>query len=286
MSIRATACHKRPSHDYSLGDPAVLDVPSRRAQAIKIVAMLSQAEHELWADQKSHRREVLSCLEIGCSAGIITHTLATRYDRTVGVDVDYAALTHPVARTLWEGPGCARPTLASGLALPFPAASFDIVVCNQVYQYVANVGLLLREIHRVLAAGGLCLFSARNLWGVLSPQNLRPLLSHLAPAAVRALESRRLLSPAWRHRAGDLWPAASLRRLAGSWFEVHDFTARALTDPALARHFLPNPRLAAALGMLAPLLRALVPLLPTHHWVLSKPVRAAGVVTVEGSARR
>jgi arsenite methyltransferase len=39
-------------------------------------------------------------------------------------------------------------------ALPYADGSFDAAVCTQVYEYVEDVGLALRELFRVLRAGG------------------------------------------------------------------------------------------------------------------------------------
>ena len=47
----------------------------------------------------------------------------------------------------------------------FPAddASFDVVVCNQVFEHLKNIYLPLSEIWRVLKPGGLLIFSVPNL---------------------------------------------------------------------------------------------------------------------------
>lgn len=47
----------------------------------------------------------------------------------------------------------------------FPAGdeSFDVVVCNQVFEHLKNIFLPLSEIHRVLRMGGYLIFSVPNL---------------------------------------------------------------------------------------------------------------------------
>lgn len=46
---------------------------------------------------------------------------------------------------------------------PWPDASFDVVVCNQVLKHLKNVWLPMSEIHRVLKKGGCAVLSVPNL---------------------------------------------------------------------------------------------------------------------------
>lgn len=264
-----------PDSGYSSRDPRMFDVPSRLMQAKKIARVLGHfAAHEAQASRRTALLSVtvadLRALDLGCSSGIVTRALAARWNwgMTAGVDVDRAALAAAVAsaRRAADGPSGQSPArsrdavacfaAARGESLPFPAAAFHIAVCNQVYQYVSDVGALLAEIARVLKPRGICYFGARNLWGVLSPQNWAPLLAALFPALVPRGE--------WAHRAGTPWSYRRLRAAAERHFAVHDYTARVLSDPALSDLFTPVrvPRPLAAL---------LVPVLPTHIWVLQKP---------------
>jgi SAM-dependent methyltransferase len=154
---------------------------------------------------------------------------------------------------------CARPALASGLALPFPDDTFAIAVCNQVYQYVSDPPALLAEIRRVLAHGGICFFSARNLVGVLSRRNWPPLLDRLVHGRLSDRDG-------WRATAGTLHPYWEVRSWAARVFEVFDYTRLALTDPALARYFAPSAP-AFARKMIA---AVAMPVMPTQLWVLRK----------------
>jgi SAM-dependent methyltransferase len=51
-------------------------------------------------------------------------------------------------------------------SIPFPAASFALVVNNQVLEHVADLDATLAEIHRVLRPGGtlLSIFPSRDVW--------------------------------------------------------------------------------------------------------------------------
>jgi SAM-dependent methyltransferase len=74
----------------------------------------------------------------------------------VGVDLNPGMLK--VARTIRLGSSHSGPQVewqeASADKLPFPDASFDVVCCQLGLQFFADQSAALREMHRVLAAGG------------------------------------------------------------------------------------------------------------------------------------
>jgi SAM-dependent methyltransferase len=89
-------------------------------------------------------------LEVGCGRGVALGPLAELLEpeRLVGVDVDEIAL-----REAARGP--AETLRADVRALPFDAASFDLVVDFGTCYHVAEPERALREVARVLAPGGL-----------------------------------------------------------------------------------------------------------------------------------
>jgi SAM-dependent methyltransferase len=96
-------------------------------------------------------------LEIGCGEGYGTALLASTATRIVGVDYDaltaaHAAASYPQARFV-------RANLA---ALPFAAASVDVVVTLQVIEHVWNHREFVAECLRVLRPGALLLVSTPN----------------------------------------------------------------------------------------------------------------------------
>ncbi|MEJ5197398.1 MAG: class I SAM-dependent methyltransferase [Anaerolineae bacterium] len=257
--------------NYCAGDPAMRDLAGRRAQAMKIQAVI--------ADFASSRQipepdlTAWRCLDVGCSTGVITHALAARHGMAVGLDLDQAALRYSPAQ--WNER--TFPLAASAVRLPCRDGSFDLVVCNQVYQYVSDVAMLLAEIHRVLRPHGICFFGARNLWGLIAPENRLPWLvdgfGHLAGGLGRRMTDwldRQALRNNWRHTAGRLWPYRKLRALAGRYFTVIDYTTRVLSDPTLASVFLATDRPRKLARLANPLLPLVKPFLPTHLWILEK----------------
>ncbi|MBX6332317.1 MAG: methyltransferase domain-containing protein [Gemmatimonadaceae bacterium] len=99
---------------------------------------------------------VRDVLDVGCNRGSIEalfHTLhpdAARDTRVEGVDVAGQAVAQAQALGL---PNCRFQTY-EGTTLPFPDASFDLVIMVEVLEHVIDKTRLLREIHRVLRPGG------------------------------------------------------------------------------------------------------------------------------------
>lgn len=116
-------------------------------------------------------------LDVGASHGLMTLELARATAAATGIDVDAAAIAAARATA-----GAASSTLfvvASGEALPFADAQFEVVVCNHVYEHVADTGALMREIHRVLVPGGTCYFAGGHTLQLIEPHYRLPLLSWL-----------------------------------------------------------------------------------------------------------
>lgn len=242
--------------DYSQHDPEMLDGRSRSAMAVKILGIL-----------QGHLGAIpphLACLDVGCSAGHITERLSQRFGFCAGVDVDRQAILTASERAsaLSRAPTYA---LASGTRLPFPDASFDVVCCNQVYQYVPCPEALMAEIRRVLRPGGVCIFSARNLWGLAYRDNWRPFLRRYVPWLAG-------LAPAkgnWRERSGHLRSYPELVRLVAG-LKVHDYTWEVMQRPE-RYGFIGLVRWAPLIRLVPGWLRrALLPVIPNHLWVLKR----------------
>lgn len=68
--------------------------------------------------------------------------------------------------------------------LPFPDATIDVAVCNQVFEHCKNIFRPLSEIRRVLKPGGSLIFSVPNL---ASLHNRLMLLAGRQPSSIRVI---------------------------------------------------------------------------------------------------
>ena len=126
-------------------------------------------------------------LDVACGTGIVARLAAEQVDAqgaVVGLDLNTAMLA--VARTLPSPAGAPITwTEASVLAMPFPDAAFDVVLCQLGLQFFPDRPHALREMRRVLVPDGRLLLS---VFGPLAhnpaPQALADALErHLGPHA-------------------------------------------------------------------------------------------------------
>ncbi len=114
-------------------------------------------------------------LDVGCGTGGLLETLGAARPDLALAGVDLApGMAREAARRL------PRASVAVGDAesLPFPAASFDLVVSTSTFQWLPRLDRALSEVRRVLAPGGafcLALFCAdtlaelRRAWAEAAP---------------------------------------------------------------------------------------------------------------------
>jgi SAM-dependent methyltransferase len=113
--------------------------------------------------------------------------------------------------------------------LPFESGSFDIVICNHVYEHTDDAAQLLAEIRRVMHDDAVCYFAGPNKYEPVEPHYGLPFLSWLPrPLADRYMRLA---------RKGESYPERpyshrQLRRLLDG-FAVSDYTARIVRDPVL-----------------------------------------------------
>ena len=110
-------------------------------------------------------RERAAILDFGCAAGALVSAGRAEGLDICGVDIFYGgsqAREQAEASALWGG---AIQPIADG-RIPFPDASFHLVVNNQVMEHVQDLDAVLAEIHRVLVPGGtlLSIFPSREVW--------------------------------------------------------------------------------------------------------------------------
>lgn len=134
---------------------AVLDLPSRKLKAMKIERLL----------ELDSRPGPLRLLEIGVGSGGISHYFGThpsgRFD-VVGVDVVDSRLV----RDGYEF------VSITDTALPFPEASFDVVISNHVIEHVGDAAAQahhLSEMRRVMRDDGIGYLAVPNRWMLVEP---------------------------------------------------------------------------------------------------------------------
>lgn len=237
------------------GQNRLNDAHSREQKALKILAVLAR---ELGEDLST-----LSCLDLGCSAGLIARSLAERFAYTVGLEYD-AGCARQALRLATEHLTIVR---GDGQQLPMADESLDVVVCAQVYEHVADARSLFAEIWRVLAFGGVCFLSGPNRLFPIEMHCHLPFVHWLPYGWARAVV--RALKPEFDYdvRPLSLW---GLRRELAR-FRVADNTTAMMADPTgyscaeEMRGFLWLSKLPA------PLLGVLLPIVPNFNWVLIKP---------------
>ncbi|MEJ6001280.1 class I SAM-dependent methyltransferase [Paucibacter soli] len=182
-------------------------------------------------------------LEVAAGTGVLTRRLAARLPpeaALVASDLNEPMLDHAAAI------GTARPVQwqqADAMSLPFPDASFDVVVCQFGVMFFPDRALAMAEARRVLRPGGSFLFSA---WDAIEH-------NEFADVVIRALAA---LFPAR--------PPQFLARLPHGYHEQ----AQMATD--LARAGFAAPAHFSTLGFMS---RAASPCLPATAYCQGTPLR-------------
>ena len=121
-------------------------------------------------------------LDVACGTGVVARAAAERMGsgRVVGLDINAGMLA--VARSLHPGAG---PSIewyeGSALTMPFPDASFDLCLCQLGLPFFPDRPAAMREMLRVLQAGG------RVALSVFSAIERTPVANALADALDRHL---------------------------------------------------------------------------------------------------
>ena len=230
----------------------VRDPHSRQRQAEKLRRIL----------QRHAGRSLIGarCLDLGCSSGIIAAALADLFRQTVGVDYDEIALRHIAV----DDKRVVSFVRGDGMNLPFPDGCFDVVVCAQVYEHVPDDRRLFQELYRILADGGVVLFSGPNWLFPIEPHYFLPFL-HWLPASLADAYLRLFhMGNHYYERSRTYW---GLKRLLGR-FEICDASVEALKFQLESRS---SPGAGILQRVPSFFWETLVPLYPNFNWLLTKP---------------
>ncbi|MGD9903698.1 MAG: class I SAM-dependent methyltransferase [Vicinamibacterales bacterium] len=159
-------------------------------------------------------------LEIGCGIGTDLARFARGGARVTGIDLSQTAID--LATKNLAGLGLAGDLrVADGEALPFAAASFDVVYAHGVLQYAVRPDRIVAEAHRVLVPGGRAIFMVYNRRSWLNGLSkvMQVALEHEDAPVLRKYtigEFRALLAPFAETRiVPERFPVKS--RLHGGW---------------------------------------------------------------------
>ena len=105
------------------------------------------------------RMQPRQILDLGAGTGVFSAVLGKRYRKAEVFALDIAPSMLQLARARggwWRRPRC---VCADAEVLPFADASFDFIFSNLMLQWCTDLAATLRELHRVLAPGGLLMFT-------------------------------------------------------------------------------------------------------------------------------
>lgn len=134
---------------------------TRRSPEYNEMRVQFQMHEETDVPIKRHVRRVLDAappparlLDIGCGTGGWSAALALAGYDVVGIDVNEDGIRAARARARRYPDAKQEFHIARGESLPFPDASFDVVVSTQVFEHVPDQEGFARECFRVLRPGG------------------------------------------------------------------------------------------------------------------------------------
>jgi SAM-dependent methyltransferase len=241
--------------------PVLFEEPGRLEKAEKIIAVLGDYFHG--------RAPSITVVDIGCSTGIMARQFAGAFGRVIGMDTDQVGVAHgqQLARQAGISPDKLRLCAGDGCFMPLADESVDAVICNQVYEHVDDQRGLVDEIRRVLRPGGACYLGIGTRHVFIEGHYQLPFLSWL-PHPVADVYMK-LAGKKSRYDV-RLLSYRNLRELVRQ-FGVIDYTLDIIKHPeqyadggrGTIRRWVQRWPLW--------LLKAVLPAIPLHVWVLVKP---------------
>ena len=143
------------------------DVGERGAPAYRTAPSVARYEFAArWV------KDGMTILDFACGTGYGAGYLSVA-ERTKVIGLDNAVDAVTQARRRYRAQG-AEFAAGDAKAFPFGAATFDLIVCMETIEHVADVDALLSEVKRVLRPDGTVLFSTPNKL-LHSPNSEKPL---------------------------------------------------------------------------------------------------------------
>lgn len=180
-----------------------------------------------------------SVLDIGCGSGYLCESMGEivgRHGAVVGIDIstDLIALCNRRRASAWLSYAIGEAT-----NLNHPDASFDVVVCTQVAEYVPDVDRVLSEALRVLKPGGRTIFVATDwdvvVWHSEDSERMASVMKsweeHCAHPHLPRSMRHRLLGAGFRFDGVSVFPILNLQYDDDSYSKglaqgIRDFVAR------------------------------------------------------------
>ena len=100
-------------------------------------------------------------LDVGCGGGLVAEEAAAMGFSVTGIDPSARSLEVAQAHAITTGLTIEY-RLGRGDDLPFSAGAFDVVLCCDVLEHIANWDAVIGEMARVLRSGGLLLYDTIN----------------------------------------------------------------------------------------------------------------------------
>lgn len=231
------------------------NIPRRELKAQKVLAILD--------DHFASQLESFLVLDIGCSTGAISNALAQRAKQVTGIDIDQE--TVQFAREHYNAPNL-QFIVQDALSSEFPDESFDLVICNHIYEHVPDPHRLFSEIYRVLKPGGTCYLAAGNRLMLVEAHYRLPFLSMLP----KGLSNFYLqIVKGFKYNNINFLNFWELKKLV-SRFEIIDYTLRVINEPEKfkATEMLHSNTLSQKI--ISQVLSRVYWVCPTYLWLLRK----------------
>ncbi|KKR10287.1 MAG: hypothetical protein A3D24_02455 [Candidatus Blackburnbacteria bacterium RIFCSPHIGHO2_02_FULL_39_13] len=166
------------TNSYSEVVPKIMEEKGREQIARQIASIIK------FHTKKSDRAMLL---DIGCSTGVVTKHLSQYFKYSVGIDADESAIRKAKKAYVKKN---LEFLLMNAENTRYKDNYFDVIVLNQVYEFVNNQKALVNEIYRILKPGGICIVGARNKLSLVEGQTGIPFIHFLPEKIALALDKR------------------------------------------------------------------------------------------------